>query len=271
MLARRLLPVEFQYFNDRYGAPFGRHQFVVDTADRVGGPLAGVLRTSAARRWRGPFAFQWNTRTRTYEYPWVHHQVAALGPSRVLEIGGALSGLQFALAAEGHDVHNVDPFLDYGDGAYTVDPIAEHAALNRAFRTDVTLHRSTLPEAALPGRFDAVVCVSTIEHLTREDIAATLAAAMDALVPGGLVVLTVDLFLDLAPFTDRTSNRWGTNVSIGWLQETLGGAELVAGDPDELYGTTGFSTEAVLSRLEEFVMGAEYPQLAQLVAFRIDG
>ena len=40
---------------------------------------------------------------------------------RMLEIGGALSGLQSSSLA-GCEVHNVDPFLDYGMGEYDVDP-----------------------------------------------------------------------------------------------------------------------------------------------------
>ncbi len=83
------------------------------------------------------------------------------------------------------------------------------------------------------------------------------------------MVLTVDLFLDVAPFTDELTNRWGSNVSIAWLQKILGDAELVAGIPDELYGFEQFSTRGVLARLDEFAMSSEYPQLAQLVAFRI--
>ncbi len=189
----------------------------------------------------------------------------------MLEVGGALAGMQFVLDLEGHDVHNVDPFLDFGDGGYLIDPVAEHAALNRAFGTNVTLHPSTLSEVSVEGRFDAVICVSTIEHLEADQIQSTLEAAMRLLVPGGLVVLTVDLFLDVAPFTDEPTNRWGRNVSISWLQKILGDAELVAGIPDELYGFEGFSTRAVLSRLDEFAMSSEYPQLAQLVSFRVAG
>ncbi len=179
--------------------------------------------------------------------------------------------MQFVLDLEGHDVHNVDPFLDFGDGGYRIDPVVEHAALNRAFRTNVTLHRSTLPEATMEGQFDAVICVSTIEHLEADQIQATLDAALRLLVPGGLVVLTVDLFLDVVPFTDESTNRWGSNVSIAWLQKVLGEAELVAGVPDELYGFEGFSTRGSLARLDEFAMGSEYPQLAQLVSFRVAG
>jgi len=35
--------------------------------------------------------------------------------------------------------------------------------------------------------------------------------------PGGRLVLTIDLFLNLKPFTSRTSNQFGVNVSIGEL------------------------------------------------------
>ncbi len=185
MLARRILPDDFQRFNERYGAPVGRHQFVVERLGRAGSAGDLLVQSGPFRRWRGPFAYQWNTRTRAYEYPWVHQQLASLGRARVLEVGGALAGMQFALDLEGHDVHNVDPFLDFGDGGYRIDPVAEHAALNRAFRTNVTLHRSTLPEAHVEGKFDAIICVSTIEHLEADQIQATLDAALGLLAPGG--------------------------------------------------------------------------------------
>jgi len=273
MLARRQLPEAYRRFNLRYGAPWGRHDLLTRLAHRAGGTVADrALTLAPVRRWRGPFAFQWNTRTRAFEYPWVHEQLDGQRVRgrrlRILEIGGALSGLQFALAVEGHQVTNVDPFLDFGDGGYLVDPAREHAALNAAFRTDVALHRTTLPEAALTGPFDAVVCVSTIEHLSRQDIADTLGTARQLLAPGGVVILTVDLFLDLVPFTDREANRWGTNVPIAWLGEVLGCGEPVAGRPSELYGYPGFSPGAVLAGLEDFAMGTDYPQLAQLVAYR---
>jgi SAM-dependent methyltransferase len=222
------------------------------------------------RRARGPFGFQGNTTTRTYEYPWAYHQLADLGSARILEIGGALSGLQFVLARRGHEVHNVDPFLDYGRGSYDIDPVAEHAALNRAFGTNVVLHRSTLPEAGVTGGFSAAVCISTLEHLPHDSIQATLAAVKSLLRPGGLVVLTIDLFLNLAPFCSRTTNVWGTNASVAWIDEILG-YTMVTGDRAELYGYQEFSTDRILSRLEEFAIGTGYPQLAQLVCFRAPG
>jgi hypothetical protein len=220
-----------------------------------------------ARRLRGPFAFQGNTSTRQYEYPWAYHQLAGLRPSRILEIGGALSGLQFVLARNGHEVHNVDPFLDYGKGKYDIDPTAHHAALNKTFGTNVTLHRSTLPEAKLDGDFSAAVCISTLEHLPEKSIQSTLTALKSLLRPGGLMVLTIDLFLNLAPFCSRTTNIWGTNVPVAWIQDLLS-YPIAVGDKTELYGYTEFSIDRIVSRLDEFAIGSGYPQLAQLVTFQ---
>jgi methyltransferase family protein len=279
MLARREVPEEYLEWNSTWGAPWGRHalaapfdggrdeklmQAVERLPERLRIPL---LRSPHVTRIRGPFAYQPNTSTRGYEYPWAFHQVQGLGPSRILEIGGALSGFQFVLAKSGHEVHNVDPFLDYGTGGYDSDPVAEHAALNRSFGTSVVLHRTTLPEAHVSGPFSAVLCISTIEHLSERDIASTLSAAKEILSPGGLLVLTVDLFLNLAPFCDRKTNQWGDNTSIAWIEELVG-FEMVVGDRSELYGYPEFSVARILSRLEEFAISNQYPQMAQLVTFR---
>src|ERR1700733_12666156 len=215
MLARRELPGQYEDWNVAWGAPWGRRavaspldcgrsEKVVRYLERLPRKVRmPVLRSATMNRARGPFAFQPNSSTRAYEYPWAFFQLQGLPDSRVLEIGGALSGLQFVLAKSGYEVHNVDPFFDYGDGQYDLDPIAAHGALNRSFGTDVTLHRTTLPRASLTGPFSAVLCISTIEHLSEEDIAATLTAAKEVLAPGGLILLTVDLFLNLEPFCDR--------------------------------------------------------------------
>jgi 2-polyprenyl-3-methyl-5-hydroxy-6-metoxy-1,4-benzoquinol methylase len=259
LLARRELPQEYEDWNRKWGAPHGRHT-----------PAAAVLERLGAHRFRrihGPFGFQGNTTTRAYEYPWAYHQLSRFTSSRIIEIGGAMSGLQFVLAKHGHEVHNVDPFYDYGRGEYDIDPAAQHSALNRAFGTDVKLHRATLPEADLDGSFSAAVCVSTLEHLPPESIQATLEALKSLMSPGGLVVLTVDLFLNLTPFCTRTSNGWGANTSIAWLEELLG-YPMVSGDRSELYGYEEFSTERILSQLEQYAIGGGYPQLAQLVAFQ---
>jgi len=261
MLARRSLPDQYAQWNHVWGAPYGRRWPSALTRIKKLGDRP------AAQRLRGPFAFQDNSSTRSYEFPWVYDQLSGLAPSRIVEIGGALSGLQFVLAKDGHEVHNVDPFFDYGSGDYDVDPVAEHASLNRTFGTNVILHKSTMPEADLSGDFSAVFCVSTLEHLPPESIEATLATVKKLLAPGGLVVLTLDLFLNLAPFSNRTSNVWGTNSSVAWIEDLLG-YEMITGERAELYGYKEFSTEDILSRLDEFAINVGYPQMAQLVTFR---
>lgn len=259
MLARRELPPEFEAWNRQWSAPYGRKGPTVTLSEMV------VRRR--LRRIRGPFGFQPNSTTRIYEYPWAYDQVSQLGSARVLEIGGALSGLQFVLARAGHEVHNVDPFLDYGHGAYRVDPAAEHAAMNKTFGTRVVLHRSTLPDASLTGSFSAVVCVSTLEHLPPDAIEATLQSVKRLLAPGGLLVLTVDLFLDLSPFCTRTSNKWGTNASVARIEEMVG-YPMISGNRNELYGYPQFSPDSILSRLGEFAINTGYPAMAQLVSFQ---
>jgi 2-polyprenyl-3-methyl-5-hydroxy-6-metoxy-1,4-benzoquinol methylase len=279
MLARRELPLEYEKWNVTWGSPWGlravaspvnsgRTEKVVERVEQLPARFRRpLLHSDRLNRVRGPFAFQPNTSTRAYEYPWAFSQVQGLGPSRILEVGGALSGLQFVLAKSGHEVYNVDPFFDYGTGDYDVDPAAEHAALNRSFGTHVTLQRATLPEAYLTGKFSAVLCISTIEHLSEQDIASTLQTAKQILEPGGLLVLTVDLFLNLLPFCHRKSNQWGSNASIAWIQELVG-YEMVVGERTELFGYPEFSAQGIMSRLEEFAISTQYPQMAQLVSFR---
>ncbi len=283
MLARRDLPQEYRDWNRKWGATSNQRAALVRSLATISSSTSATRHNPLLTRVRGPFAFQQNSSTRLYEYPWVHHLLSQEGQqSRVLEIGGALSGLQFILAKEGHEVHNVDPFVDYGTGRYfsqpgtgsvrvdpadPADPVVRHAALNRAFATDVLLHRSALPEAELTGTFSAAYCVSTIEHLSPADIEATLVTLKQLMAPGGLVVLTVDLFLNLTPFCSRTTNEWGSNVSVARLDELLG-YTMVAGDPRELYGYPAFSADDIQARLDEFAIGVAYPQMAQLVAFR---
>src|SRR5947208_2112443 len=100
MLAPSTLPVQFAEWNRREGSPFGR----ASRRDRILGRLVGGVRR------RGAFAWQGNSTTRHFEFPWAYEQVTSQGRELdILEIGGGLSGLQFVLAREGHHVRNLDP------------------------------------------------------------------------------------------------------------------------------------------------------------------
>jgi hypothetical protein len=79
--------------------------------------------------------------------------------------------------------------------------------------------------------------------------------------PGGHFVMTVDLFLNIAPFTSTPRNKFGMNVDLRWLLAQAP-FELAAGTLSELYGFEGFSTEWVLSNLADLLVGA-YPAVCQ--------
>jgi hypothetical protein len=258
-LAPRELPASFRAWNEERQAPFGAGWAEeLDLEARLGQAPAV-----------GPFAFQLNSTTRSFEYPWAF-SVREVAPGlSVLEIGGALSGFQFVLASAGASVTNVDPFLDYGGEENPPgDPEALHGRLNRAFGTDVRLIRATLPEAQLPGNsLDRAYCISTLEHLHRTEISRTVREVRRILCNGGELVLTIDLFLDLDPFTAQKRNRWGTNVSVAWLVGQTG-MQLVEGERAELFGFPEFDPERILGHVENYLVGESYPVLTQSFVLR---
>ena len=260
MLGRRQIPPHLLEWNEKWQAPFGP-----SWGHDVG--LEEKFRPETARR-LGPFAFQPNNTTRRLEYPWVFERLAVSPGLKVLEIGGALAGLQFVLAQQGAKVTNVDPFLDYGASRRSPEnPDVLHARLNEYFGTDVTLERTTLIEPHFTSEsFDRAVCVSTIEHMPPNEISRTVKEVYRILKRGALFVLTVDLFLDLFPFTRKRRNRWGTNVSIRWLlrQTRL---KLISGNRQELFGYSQFNAKQIRSQLDEYLVG-EYPTLVQLMVLQ---
>ena len=96
---------------------------------------------------------------------------------------------------------------------------------------------------------------------------APLAEAERLLVPGGRLVVSIDLFLNLAPFSPRLENEWGTNISVEQLVAKSGLA-LESGRRDELLGYPEFDPGVILSRLEDFAIGTGYPQMAQVLTLR---
>jgi SAM-dependent methyltransferase len=260
VIAPARLPPEFKAWNRAWHAPTGR-------AFKLRGPLR---RTQLAARYRGPFGFQPNNTTRIFEYPWAYHQVCQVGASLdIVEIGGALSGLQFVLGHSGHRVTNVDPGEKSNSLGWPVDQ-KTHQFLSKTFRANARLLPCTLDEANIEdGSADVVLCLSVIEHLSAHDLDAVLSNIRRILRPNGYLVMTVDLFLDLHPFTNRTSNRWGSNVKVSTLLESAGLA-LVAGRRDELLGFEDFSAQRVMENLGNYLIGG-YPALAQCFTARPAG
>jgi SAM-dependent methyltransferase len=237
--------------------------------------VAVPLRERIARpdRAYGPFAFQTNSGTRVFEYPWAYFATAATAGMRVLEAGGGMSGLQFVLALEGCVVVNVDPCIDTDTGlaaaahAWQVTPEV-HDRLNTLFGTDVRLVQKRLQDADLePESFHRVLCLSVMEHLDSGEARGMVETIARLLVPGGIFVASVDLFLDLRPFGVLTRNCYGTNINIYQLIGGLG-LDLVHGDPSELYGFPAFDRDRMVRALPDLLIAPGYPCLTQTLILR---
>jgi SAM-dependent methyltransferase len=257
MLAPRQLPPEYLEWNRRWGAPFGRRG------------LPWPLRaTSLDISRRGPFAWQPNNSTRAFEYPWTYDSITRLGPSlQILEMGGGLSGLQFVLASEGHQVTNVDPGLNATGKGWALD-YAAHKRLQKCYSAPVLSIANAIQDSNVPSdSADVIMSVSAIEHFSASDLASAASHVHRVLKPGGHVVFTTDLFLDVQPFTRRQSNLYGSNINIKDLLELMK-LELIEGRRRELFGYDEFSTEAILGKLADYHVGAGYPCLAQCFVAR---
>lgn len=268
MIGRKELPTAFTGWNEEWGAPFG---YLGNRDFREGREPDGSLRladSEPASPEVGPFGFQPNSSTRIYEYPWAFFAAELEPGMRTLDIGGGVSGFQFVLAQQGCAVTNVDPtaradYNTWSDPGFVGLSPERHALLNRIFGTDVRLVAERIQDADLePGSFDRVFCLSVLEHVEPDEALQMLTSAAGLLRPGGRVLLTVDLFLDLRPFGVLTRNRWGINMDVGSLVKGSG-LTLVYGDPRELLGMQEFDVDRVVRLLPELLIGASYPVLTQ--------
>jgi len=249
MLAPSILPEKFLIWNRVNGAPFGYARPRYDFLHRF-------YSDECLQRIRGPFSIQGNSTTRTYEYPWVYYAAELDAPKKIVEIGGSLSGLQFVLSREGHDVVNVDPGVGWLSDERSI------RKLNSWYNASVTFKGTTISKANLPDSYyDVFVSVSVLEHLSEDEILEIMEHANRCLKPGGRFVITLDLFLNLEPFSRRKSNEWGRNQNVRWIVE-ISQMRLLSGERAELFGYPEFNSEAILSNLEKYYMG-NYPVLAQ--------
>jgi 2-polyprenyl-3-methyl-5-hydroxy-6-metoxy-1,4-benzoquinol methylase len=254
MLARRQLPEDFQKWNERHGAPFGRAPILKKL-------LQPRLSLAQSARILGPFSIQTNNTLRTFEYPWAYFASQVTPGMRVVEIGGGLSGFGFVLSKAGCHVVNVDPGMNAKGVGWPCTPESV-SQINRALGTGVELRNTTVTTAKLEReQYDRAISISVLEHLPKSEIEEVVRAVYDALRPGGLFVITLDLFLDTAPFARKVRNKYGENIDASWLA-SLAPFHLTAGRRDELYGFPEFEAGEVMSRLSEYMIGS-YPALAQ--------
>ena len=257
MLGLRSLPAEYAAWNKRWGAPYG-FPFAQELLHQTKLPL------EIAARLAGPFAFQENNSTREFEYPWVYHQIDHAAPRDIINVRGGVAGMQVVLSMQGHRVHTVDPGLASDEYGWTSRSL-RHEGLNAAFGTPITVHDCHLDQANFqPRSFDYVICISTPEHAPLPGVIRLVEAALRTLKPGGRFVATVDLFLNLSPFTSRQENERGTNIDLGAMFTQVHPAfKLVTGLREELYGFPEFSAARVLENLEKYHVGVLYPCVSQ--------
>ena len=79
-------------------------------------------------------------------------------------------------------------------------------------------------------------------------------------------MLTIDLFLDVHPFTDVRENQYGTNVNVRKAIEAAPFAVEI-GTPSQLHGFPEFDRTRIQARLSEFLIGS-YPTLTQCLVLR---
>lgn len=257
MLAPAQLPDSFAAWNRRHGAPSGpawwnrlmRTRFGTKLDQgRFGLPLP-VMRAL------GPFAFQPNSATRVFEYPWCQ-SVAGIRPGiKVLEVGAGAAGFQFALAKEGADVVSVDPLIKPPGGTDWTFSAKEFDRLNRAFGGKVRFINDFVENAPIPeSSIDVAFSVSVLEHIPRDPLLSLVRRIRDLLKPGGRLVATIDLFLDCAPFTQAPSNRWGTNINVREFIESSG-LRMIVGNPGELMGFAEFDPQRISADRAKYLIG----------------
>jgi len=134
--------------------------------------------------WRNPIFLSY---PRAIEYPLVTQAMGPLEGKRVLDIGGAECPMAFDWAGLGADVTVVDP----SDPAAHLRGHPLYRALEEQQRPDLLRADGCF----LPFRdevFDAVVSISTVEHIPGDGDTRVMVEAARVLRPGGRVVVTVE-------------------------------------------------------------------------------
>ncbi len=137
---------------------------------------------------------------RTIEYPWIAARMPLRAEGmRVLDMGAGVSALPLWLAQRGARVTTVD-----GHSAIRVPPaqpnwnewgFLDYGNIDGTIRS----HNCLMQDMQGAGPFELIYSVSVIEHIPAEARRAVLAAMKENLVPGGRLLLT----LDLIPNTDQ--------------------------------------------------------------------
>lgn len=266
MIARKQIKEKYIIWNKKWGSPYGLDYSPKPTLFTTL-PLTRLIRGLKVfdkhpilSKLLGMFAFEQNNSNRAFEYPWAFYATSLTKNMKVLEIGGAFSGFQFVLAKHVFEVVNIDPLDNLQSKQYYKNKFSN---LNNAFNTQVKLITAKINQTKLTENyFDRIYCISVLEHLDQKDRKDIMENAYRLLKTGCYFIITVDLFLDLFPFSDKSKNKFGTNISIKELiKETP--FKLYFGKTSELFGFPDFNQKQVLANLSDYLIAQTYPILTQ--------
>lgn len=118
-----------------------------------------------------------------WEYPWALARASLSAGATVLDAGAGDSIFPVYLAKQGHAVTAVDLTLD--------------GTLGERHRVEINYLAASMTALPLPSsRFDAVFCISVIEHLPESEVPRALDELRRVLRPGGSLLLTTDYYDD---------------------------------------------------------------------------
>ncbi|MEX2570206.1 MAG: class I SAM-dependent methyltransferase [Gemmatimonadota bacterium] len=118
-----------------------------------------------------------------WEYPWALSRAELPAGSRVLDAGAGDSIFSVYLAKRGHRVTAVD--------------LSFAGTLGELHHVPIEYVRADLTDLPQPSAsFDAVFCISVIEHLSEEQVPKAMAELRRVLRPGGKLLLTTDYYED---------------------------------------------------------------------------
>ena len=137
--------------------------------------------------------------SKQWEYPWALENAGLGLDSRVLDVGCGASILPMYLDRLGHRVVACDIDLDWDLVGQTPLPYLKADLTHLPFEN---------------AQFEAVFCISVIEHLAREQMTAALCELGRVLRTGGRLLLTTD-FYD-GHRANLTYRRPGAHSAVNW-------------------------------------------------------
>lgn len=126
--------------------------------------------------------------SRRFEYPWVYAKLQPFGNSDiVLDAGAGNTVFQFLISKQVKELHSIDANLS------CVDWVSSKAKqFANVFSKQADILHLPFPN----GFFDKVVCISALEHNSKQQIWAAISELTRVTKPAGKIAITMDIALE---------------------------------------------------------------------------